>query len=51
MNTPWIQWCVALPREIDTPEFADMIPAGRGALSALGMVSGLTHMEWFRRSD
>jgi len=51
MENPWLQWCVLLPREIDTPEFQDVRVAGVRALDALGMDSGLTHMEWFRRPD
>lgn len=51
LETPWIQWCVLLPRRIDGPEYADMVEVGRRALECLGMVTGMTHMEWFRRSD
>ncbi|MFT7663271.1 MAG: hypothetical protein ACI87A_001495, partial [Planctomycetota bacterium] len=51
MESPWIQWCVFLPREIDLPEFEDIKTAGCQALDALGMVTGLSHMEWFRRTD
>ena len=51
MESPWIQWCVFLPREIDHAEFADIRAAGSKSLDALGMVTGLSHMEWFRRSD
>lgn len=51
METPWIQWCVLLPREIDGPEFAPIHDAGPRALDVLGMDTGLTHMEWFRRDD
>lgn len=51
MENAWIQWCVILPRAIDVPEFDDIRIAGRRALDALGMVTGLTHMEWFRRED
>ncbi|MEO0652594.1 MAG: hypothetical protein AAFZ65_18120 [Planctomycetota bacterium] len=51
METPWIQWAVLLPREIDGPEFAPIREAGPAALKALGMVTGMTHMEWFRRPD
>ncbi len=51
METPWIQWCVLLPRNIDGPEYADIVRNGRAALDALGMVTGLSHMEWFRRAD
>lgn len=49
LRVPWIQWCVLLPREIDTPELAGIHREGPAALRALGMVNGLTHMEWFRR--
>ena len=51
METPWIQWTVLLPRSMDAPEFAAIKQAGPKALSALGMVTGMTHMEWFRRTD
>jgi len=51
LETPWIQWCVLLPRRVDGPEYADIVAAGRRTLDALGMWSGLTHMEWFRRPD
>jgi biotin carboxylase len=51
LQNPWIQWVVYLPRRIDGPEFAAIHKAGPRALDALGMVTGLTHMEWFRRND
>jgi hypothetical protein len=51
VRTPWIQWCVVLPREVDAPDYDDIRRAGDGALRALGMTTGLTHMEWFRRRD
>jgi len=51
METPWIQWTVLLPRSIDVPEYEAIRTAGPAALSALGMVTGMTHMEWFRRAD
>jgi biotin carboxylase len=47
MENPWIQWCVLLPRELDGYE--DIRAAGAQALGALGLESGMTHMEWFRR--
>ena len=50
-RTPWIQWCVVLPREIGGPEFDAARAAGLRAVGALDMSSGLTHMEWFRRPD
>ena len=49
LENPWIQWCVLLPRELD--EYADIRTTGAAALGALGLVTGMTHMEWFRRPD
>lgn len=51
METPWIQWVVVLPRVIDSPDLADAHALGRKAVSALGLDTGFTHMEWFRRDD
>jgi hypothetical protein len=51
LEHPWIQWCVLLPREIDGPEYEPIRHAGGEALRALGLVSGFSHMEWFRRAD
>ena len=51
METPWMQWVVVLPRAIDTPEFDGVQELGRRTVSALGLDTGFTHMEWFRRDD
>lgn len=51
LETPWIQWTVLLPRSIDGPEYDAIRSAGPHVLSALGMRSGMSHMEWFRRTD
>ncbi|MBK9032301.1 MAG: ATP-grasp domain-containing protein [Myxococcales bacterium] len=51
METPWIQWAVVLPRDIDGPEFADARALGVQTVAALGLDTGMTHMEWFRRDD
>jgi len=51
MENPLLQWCVVLPRNIDGDEYDDIRRAGARALHVLGMVTGLTHMEWFRRPD
>jgi biotin carboxylase len=51
LRNPWIQWCLLLPREIDEPRYDDIREAGSRALEALGMDTGLSHMEWFRRRD
>lgn len=51
IENPWIQWTVTLPREEDDPADAEVRALGFRALKALGMHSGLSHMEWFRRPD
>lgn len=51
MDNPWIQWCVVLPRELDQPQFEEIHRVGPKALDALGMWTGMSHMEWFRRHD
>ena len=47
MENPWIQWCVLLPREIDDAFFDPIRKAAAEGLRALGLVTGLSHMEWF----
>jgi formate-dependent phosphoribosylglycinamide formyltransferase (GAR transformylase) len=51
MDNPWIQWRVVLPREVDSPVYDDIRREGVRALEALGMGTGLSHLEWFRRGD
>lgn len=51
VNNPWIQWKVVCPFEVDDAKYDDIREAGRKALDALGMQTGLTHLEWFRRPD
>jgi ATP-grasp domain len=51
LRNPWMQWVVLLPRDIDGPEYAQIKTVAPVALRALGLRSGLTHMEWFRRPD
>ncbi len=51
IQTPWIQWCVLLPRELDAPRFRRIAEVGPAALAALGMREGFSHMEWFHRPD
>lgn len=51
LRNPWIQWCVLVPREIDHPRYDDIRSTAVSALSALGMGTGVSHMEWFRRRD
>jgi biotin carboxylase len=51
METPWIQWVCILPRDIAGADFADARELGMRAVTALGLETGFTHMEWFRRDD
>lgn len=51
VENPWIQWTCMLPRDISGPEFDDIRTVGFGAIKALGLEAGMTHMEWFRRRD
>ena len=51
LRHPWIQWCVLLPREVDDPRYDDVRREAAKSLDALGMVTGVSHLEWFRRGD
>ncbi len=51
LRHPWIQWTVLLPREVDHPRYDDIRNVAARALRALGLRTGLTHLEWFRRTD
>ncbi len=51
LRSPWIQWVVLLPRDITGEAFAAIDRVAPAALRALGLRSGLSHMEWFRRAD
>lgn len=51
MREPWIQWQVLLPLEVEAPVFDDIRQAAFQALKTLGMGTGVSHMEWFRRAD
>lgn len=51
VEKPWIQWVVVLPKDIDGPDYADARALGKQAVQALGLETGMTHMEWFRRDD
>jgi biotin carboxylase len=51
LRNPWIQWCLILPREVEEPQYDDIRRAAFRALEVLGVGTGLTHMEWFRRPD
>lgn len=51
MSTPWIQWRVQLRKDSHSKAFEDIRKAGKKALDVLGMKTGMSHMEWFRRKD
>jgi biotin carboxylase len=50
-ENPWIQWVVLHPRVVEGPEYDDARELGIRAVKALGLDTGFTHMEWFRRED
>jgi biotin carboxylase len=51
LRNPWIQWRVLLPRDIAGREYDGIRAVAPTALRALGLQTGFTHMEWFRRPD
>ena len=51
LENDWIQWCVLLPRDISGAEFDPIRDAGFAAIEALGLQTGLSHMEWFRLAN
>jgi len=51
LRNPWMQWVVMLPREIGGSEYDEIREVAAASLRALGLRTGLTHMEWFRRPD
>ncbi|HYS08972.1 MAG TPA: ATP-grasp domain-containing protein [Myxococcales bacterium] len=51
LENPWIKWCCLLPRDISGPEYEGARKMARGAIAALGLTDGMTHMEWFQRPD
>jgi len=51
LENAWIQWCVLLPRDISGPEFDPIRDAALRGVRALGLETGLSHMEWFRLAD
>lgn len=47
----WMQWCVVLPKVPLDPVAEAFRPLNTAALQALGLRTGLAHMEWFVRPD
>lgn len=56
LETPWMQYCVMLPREVEAP-WTDFAPINEAALQALFgddpkvVGTAITHMEWFLKDD
>ncbi len=48
LENDWIQWSVVLPRDISDARFDPIRQAGFAAVKALGLETGLSHMEWFQ---
>jgi hypothetical protein len=51
VENPWMQYCVLLPREQIPAHAVPFAPLNARALVALGMKTGLSHMEWFKKPD
>jgi biotin carboxylase len=51
MKNPWMQWRVVLRKETTGKDFDDIRTYSHKALTALGMQTGISHMEWFRKKD
>ncbi|MEZ4237290.1 MAG: hypothetical protein R3F59_14295 [Myxococcota bacterium] len=51
LENPWMQYCLLLPKERTQPHVERFQPINAAALAALGLVNGLSHMEWFLTGD
>lgn len=51
MRNPHLQWVAMLPRDVEQAPFTDALALAQRAISALGLETSFTHMEWFRRPD
>ena len=50
LENAWMQYTVTLPAEESSP-WTDFLPTSIRALKALGLQTGLSHMEWFETAD
>jgi biotin carboxylase len=50
-SNEWISPVITTVRQLNQPALAEGIALGRRVLGALGMGSGFTHMEWFKKAD
>jgi formate-dependent phosphoribosylglycinamide formyltransferase (GAR transformylase) len=51
MRNDWIQWNVVLPKDVEDPKNDDIRDVAFRTLEVLGMDSGMSHLEWFRKPD
>jgi len=51
LENAWMQYCLLMPRERDEAHGKAFQPVNAKALRALGLVDGISHMEWFLRAD
>jgi len=47
----WISPIIACVRDLDAPDLASGMRLGHRSIAALGMGTGMSHMEWFRQED
>lgn len=47
----WVSPAQIVLRDPHIPQLADAVQFGRNVLQAMGMGTGFTHMEWFRKSN
>jgi hypothetical protein len=47
----WISPIICCVRDLDDPQLADGMRLGMRSIEALGMGTGMSHMEWFRQDD
>ncbi|MEZ4319405.1 MAG: ATP-grasp domain-containing protein [Myxococcota bacterium] len=50
-SNEWISPIICTVRDMGTPKIQSGVKLGRGVLKALGMGTGFTHLEWYRKSD
>lgn len=50
-SNEWISPQVIALKDVDKPELADGIKMGFEVIKVLGLESGFTHMEWYRKAD
>jgi len=51
IENPGSPGVIVFPRDISGPEWSNAVELGVRAVTALGLDTGFTHMEWFRRDD